>query len=81
MAAHAPSDLQGQWAELLIIVRKCLRWRCNGQTDDERFKRFDCNWVGNWLRPGGMQPRHARDITHMNRDEYVDSVELAQVRA
>ncbi len=57
-----------------------FRWRCKGQTDDERFQRFDCDWVGNWLRPGTMRPRRERDITHMNRDEYVDSVELAQVR-
>ena len=55
------------------------RWRCRGQTEDARFQRFDCGWVGNWIRPGGMRPRSASEITPMNRDEWVDSVELAQV--
>ena len=57
------------------------RWRCGGQTDDSRFKKFDCNWVGNWIRPGGLAPRRERDITLMNKDEWVDSVELREARS
>ena len=54
-------------------------WKCRGQTDDEAFLKFDCNWVGNWLRPGSMQPRKERDITPMNKDEWIDSLEVNEV--
>ena len=56
------------------------RWRCRDQTDDERYQKFDCGWVGNWLRPGSLRPRKERLITPLNRDEWVDSVELREVR-
>ena len=51
-----------------------LAWKCNGQTDDEAFKKFDCNWVGNWIYPGTMKPRKERQINSMNKDEWIDSV-------
>ena len=56
-----------------------LPWKCRGQTDDEAFLKFDCNWVGNWLRPGSMPPRKERDITPMNKDEWIDSLEVNEV--
>ncbi|CAK0786391.1 hypothetical protein CVIRNUC_009604 [Coccomyxa viridis] len=56
-----------------------LPWKCRGQTDDEAFLKFDCNWVGNWLRPGSMQPRKEKDITPMNKDEWIDSLEVNEV--
>ena len=57
-----------------------LAWKCAGQTDDEAFKKFDCNWVGNWIYPGTMKPRKERQINSMNKDEWIDSVELKEVR-
>ena len=42
---------------------------------------FDCDWVGNHVRPGGYQLRAAADIWTGNKDEWWDSVELEQVRA
>ena len=68
-----------RYQQLQTAACSANRWRCRGQTEDERFQRFDCNWVGNWIRPGSARPRSARLITPMNRDEWVDSVELAQV--
>ena len=56
-----------------------LAWKCSGQTDDEAFKKFDCNWVGNWIYPGTMKPRKERQINSMNKDEWIDSVELKEV--
>lgn len=56
-----------------------LAWKCSGQTDDEAFKKFDCNWVGNWIYPGTMKPRKERQINNMNKDEWIDSVELKEV--
>ena len=36
--------------------------------------------MGNWIRPGLLRPRKERLITPLNRDEWVDSVELREVR-
>ena len=51
-----------------------LKWNCNGENPD-----FDCNWVGNWIYPSSLKPRKANKITPMNRDEWIDSVELKEV--
>lgn len=53
--------------------------QCDGQTDEEAFKKFNCNWVGNWLHPVSQKPRREKEITIMNKDEWVDSVELREV--
>ncbi|CAL8463939.1 g3474 [Coccomyxa elongata] len=56
-----------------------LRWKCGNETDDPAFKKFDCNWVGNWIYPGSLKPRKEKLITTMNKDEWIDSVELTEV--
>ena len=56
-----------------------LPWKCRGQTDEEAFLKFDCNWVGNWIHPGSMKPRREKDITPMNKDEWIDSLEMNEV--
>lgn len=53
--------------------------QCDGQTHEEAFKKFNCNWVGNWLHPVSQKPRREKEITIMNKDEWVDSVELREV--
>ena len=58
-----------------------LAWRCGPRTADPVFAAFSCDWVGNWLRPGGQPPRRAADVTAMTRDAWIDSVELQAVRA
>ena len=57
-----------------------LRWKCGNETADPAFRKFDCNWVGNWIYPGSLKPRREKLITPMNKDEWIDSVELTEVR-
>ncbi|KAK9919029.1 hypothetical protein WJX75_008842 [Coccomyxa subellipsoidea] len=56
-----------------------LRWKCGNETADPAFRKFDCNWVGNWIYPGSLKPRREKLITPMNKDEWIDSVELTEV--
>ena len=63
------------------VLRCPRRWKCRDQTDDERYQKFDCGWVGNRLRPGSLRPRKERLVTPLTRDEWVDSVELREVRS
>ena len=55
------------------------RWLCGQQTNDTGWQGFDCNWVGNFLYPTSMRPRPAKRIHDMNKDEWFDSLTLAQV--
>ena len=57
------------------------RWLCRQQSNDSAWQGFDCNWVGNFLYPTSMRPRPAERIHDMNKDEWFDSLTLAQAWA
>ena len=56
-----------------------LDWECGERTTIQEFKRFDCDWQGNHLRPRDMRPRKARELNAGNKDIWWDSIELREV--
>jgi hypothetical protein len=86
MEDHVPILRRLRWGEVSYANLRYrngpnnrLKWKCGHMTDDQQFKKFDCNWVGNWIYPGTLKPRKEKLITPMNKDEWVDSIELAEV--
>ena len=59
----------------------CHRWLCAQQSNDSAWREFDCNWVGSFLYPTSLRPRQAARIHTMNKDEWFDSLTLAQASA
>lgn len=55
-----------------------LDWKCEMDAKAKHLKAFDCDWVGNHIRPGNYEIRKATDIWSGNKDEWWDSVELEQ---
>ena len=61
-----------------------LPWRCGKHFYDSVFERFtsapyDCDWVGNIIRPGDLQPRIQSQVTALTKDEWYDSMEMFTV--
>ena len=56
-----------------------LDWKCGDRTEEELWKQFDCDWEGALLRPGNMSLREAKDVYEVNKDLWVDSMEISQV--
>ena len=56
-----------------------LDWMCGSRTDDPIWSQFDCDWEGAHLRPGNMSLREAKDVNEVNKDLWIDSLEMAQV--
>lgn len=86
MKDHVPLLRRIRWGEVPYANLRYrngpanrLHWKCGNETDDPAFKKFDCNWVGNWIYPGSLKPRKEKLITPMNKDEWIDSVELTEV--
>ena len=61
------------------LVGDRLDWKCGNRTDDPIWKEFDCNWEGSLLRPGNISLRDEKDVNIVNKDVWLDSVELSQV--
>jgi len=66
-------------ARTITCVGNRLDWKCGDRTEEELWKQFDCDWEGALLRPGNMSLREAKDVYEVNKDLWVDSMEISQV--
>ena len=56
-----------------------LKWKCEVNARKNGAKLFDCDWVGNHIRPGTYTVRSSKEVWSGNKDEWWDSVELYEV--
>ncbi|KAK9808138.1 hypothetical protein WJX73_000955 [Symbiochloris irregularis] len=62
-----------------------LPWRCGKHFNDSIYQRYtnrhyyDCNWVGNIVRPYNLEPRASAEVQELTQDEWYDSLEMFTV--